>query len=155
MPKRWELWSLGSSAESAAEVWKQQECVRFANNVQFWHISMVSISIFVLFGQLKNNVIFTKNSNIMYNVTNCLFKLNVSQRFFVWKLSLVNTVYWWSCDVLPDLAPSGGSMPQMRRTASSPSMQSPKSKDTSEGWVERAPFRVTSPASKSGLPWRL
>ncbi len=79
VPKRWELWSY---TESAAEEWKQHEWVSFTN-LQFWHISMVSIIIFfVLICQLKNTVIFTKNSKIMYKVTNCIFKLNVSQRFF-------------------------------------------------------------------------
>lgn len=34
-------------------------------------------------------------------------------------------------------------------------MQSPRSRQTSVGWVDRAGFRVTRPASNSGLPWRL
>lgn len=55
-------------------------------------LAWLALAFVYWFSQLKNTVIFTKNSNIMYNVTNCLVKLNVSQRFFVWKLSLVNTV---------------------------------------------------------------
>ncbi len=57
--------------------------------------------------------------------------------------------------LLPDFAPSGGSIPQIRPSASSPSMQSPRSRQTSAGWVDRAEFKVTRPASNSGLPWRL
>uniref|UniRef100_A0A3Q1FWB7 Male-enhanced antigen 1 n=1 Tax=Acanthochromis polyacanthus TaxID=80966 RepID=A0A3Q1FWB7_9TELE len=34
-------------------------------------------------------------------------------------------------------------------------MQSPRSRQTSVGWVDRAAFRVTRPASNRGLPWRL
>ena len=57
--------------------------------------------------------------------------------------------------VSPDFAPSGGSIPQIRPSASSPSMQSPRSRQTSVGWVDRAVLRVTRPASNNGLPWRL
>lgn len=56
---------------------------------------------------------------------------------------------------LPDLAPSGGSSPQIRLMPSSPSMQSPRSRATSEGWIERAGLRRAKPASVRGLPWRL
>lgn len=34
-------------------------------------------------------------------------------------------------------------------------MQSPRSRHTSAGWLDSAEFRVTRPASNSGLPWRL
>lgn len=56
---------------------------------------------------------------------------------------------------LPDLAPSGGRSPQIRLMPSSPSMQSPRSRATSEGWMERAGLRRAKPASVRGLPWRL
>lgn len=55
----------------------------------------------------------------------------------------------------PDLAPSGGRRPQMRLMASSPSMQSPKSRATRAGWRARAGFSKASPASVRGLPCRL
>lgn len=58
-------------------------------------------------------------------------------------------------NVLPDFAPSGGSIPQIRASASSPNMQSPRSKQTSPGCVVSAVFRVTKPASSRGQPWRL
>lgn len=43
----------------------------------------------------------------------------------------------------------------MRLMASSPSMQSPRSRATRAGWRARAGFSKASPASVSGLPCRL
>lgn len=43
----------------------------------------------------------------------------------------------------------------MRLMASSPSMQSPRSRATRAGWRARAGFSKASPASVRGLPCRL
>lgn len=43
----------------------------------------------------------------------------------------------------------------MRLMASSPSMQSPRSRATRAGWRAKAGFSKASPASVSGLPCRL
>lgn len=43
----------------------------------------------------------------------------------------------------------------MRLMASSPNMQSPRSRATRAGWRARAGFSKASPASVSGLPCRL
>lgn len=43
----------------------------------------------------------------------------------------------------------------MRLMASSPSMQSPRSRATRAGWSARAGFSKASPASVRGLPCRL
>ncbi len=65
---------LKSESNTNGSVWQ----TTYNSGILAW----LALAFFVLICQLKNTVIFTQNSNIMYNVTNCLFKRNVSQRYF-------------------------------------------------------------------------